>query len=130
MTIAALAASCTRVTPVAPAIPSDPAIEAKVEKILKKMTLEEKIGQMTQIAITAIADGTELTAAGDSILRTYKVGSVLNTPGDVCQTPEAYDKLIAEINRISIEETGIPTLYGLDHLFPQDRVIIGLPSPV
>ena len=129
MTIAALAASCTRVTPVAPAIPSDPAIEAKVEKILKKMTLEEKIGQMTQIAITAIADGTELTAAGDSILRTYKVGSVLNTPGDVCQTPEAYDKLVAEINRIAIEETGIPTLYGLDHIHGTSYVLGGTLFP-
>ena len=84
-----LLASCNRTPEVAPAIARDPYVEAKVEKVLRKMTLEEKIGQMTQIAITAIANGTELTAAGDSILRTYKVGSVLNTPGDVAQTPEA-----------------------------------------
>ena len=107
-----LLSSCDRTPEVAPAIPRDPYVEAKVEKVLRKMTLEEKIGQMTQIAITAIANGTELTAAGDSILRTYKVGSVLNTPGDVAQTPESYDRLVAQINRIAIEETGIPTLYG------------------
>ena len=127
--IAVLAVSCTRKTTVAPAIPHDPDVEAKVEKVLRGMTLEEKIGQMTQIAITAIADGTELTAAGDSILRTYKVGSVLNTPGDVCQTPEAYDKLVAEINRISIEETGIPTLYGLDHIHGTSYVLGGTLFP-
>ena len=127
--IAVLALSCNQTTTVTPAIPRDSAVEAKVEKVLKGMTLEEKIGQMTQIAITAIADGTELTAAGDSILRTYKVGSVLNTPGDVCQTPEAYDKLIAEINRISIEETGIPTLYGLDHIHGTSYVLGGTLFP-
>ena len=71
-----LAASCGRAPEVEPAIPRDPYVEAKVEKVLRGMTLEEKIGQMTQIAITSIADGVNLTAAGDSILRTYKVGSV------------------------------------------------------
>lgn len=125
----AAAVSCQQQAGVAPAIPCDPAMEAKIEKLLKKMTLEEKIGQMTQIAITAIADGTELTAAGDSILRTYKVGSVLNTPGDVAQTPQAYDKLVAEINRISIEETGIPTLYGLDHIHGTSYVLGGTLFP-
>ncbi|MBO7192410.1 MAG: glycoside hydrolase family 3 C-terminal domain-containing protein, partial [Bacteroidales bacterium] len=94
-----------------------------------RMTFEEKIGQMTQIAITAIADGTELTAAGDSILRTYKVGSVLNTPGDVAQTPQDYNQLIAEINRISLEETGIPTLYGLDHIHGTSYVLGGTLFP-
>ena len=124
-----LLSSCDRTPEVAPAIPRDPYVEAKVEKVLRKMTLEEKIGQMTQIAITAIANGTELTAAGDSILRTYKVGSVLNTPGDVAQTPEAYDRLVAQINRIAIEETGIPTLYGLDHIHGTSYVLGGTLFP-
>ena len=127
--VAVLASSCGRSPEVAPAIPRDPHVEAKVEKVLRKMTLEEKIGQMTQIAITAVANGTELTAAGDSILRTYKVGSVLNTPGDVAQTPEDYDRLIAEINRIAIEETGIPTLYGLDHIHGTSYVLGGTLFP-
>ena len=109
----------------APAIPYDASVEAKVEKVLKGMTLEEKIGQMTQIAITAVARGTELTHEGDSILRTYKVGSVLNTPGDVAQSPEDYDRLVAEINRIAIEETGIPILYGLDHIHGTSYVLGG-----
>ena len=124
-----LMASCA--PKVAPAIPQDKEIESRVESILKDMTLEEKVGQMTQITITALADGTELTQAGDSIMRTYKVGSVLNTPGDMAQAPEEYNRLICQLNRISMETTGIPCLYGLDHvhgttyiaggtLFPQE----------
>ncbi len=99
-----------------PAIPCDSRIERNVEKLLRKMTLEEKVGQMTQITATAIADGLEITPAGDSILRVYKIGSVLNTPGDIAQSPENYGKFIAELQKISIEATGIPCLYGLDHI--------------
>lgn len=121
--------SCARSPEVERAIPYDSAVESKVSKVLRGMTLEEKIGQMTQIAITAIADGTELTAAGDSILRTYKVGSVLNTPGDVAQTPEDYDRLVAQINQIALEETGIPTLYGLDHIHGTSYILGGTLFP-
>ena len=124
-----IAVSCCNSPKVEPAIPYNASVEAKVEKVLRGMTLEEKIGQMTQIAITSIADGVNLTAAGDSILRTYKVGSVLNTPGDIAQAPGDYDKLIAEINRISIEETGIPTLYGLDHIHGTSYVLGGTLFP-
>ncbi len=101
---------------VEPAIPSDSRIEKNVEKILSGMTLEEKVGQMTQITATAIANGLEITPAGDSILRVHKVGSVLNTPGDIAQSPEGYEQFISELQRISLETTGIPCLYGLDHI--------------
>ena len=123
-----LAVSCNT-SKVEPAIPYDSSVETKVEKVLRGMTLEEKIGQMTQVTITSIADGVNLTAAGDSILRTYKVGSVLNTPGEVAQAPADYNRLIAEINRISIEETGIPTLYGLDHIHGTSYVLGGTLFP-
>ena len=107
-------ASCCAETE--PAISSDKEIEAKVEKILRNMTLEEKVGQMTQLNATAVANGLEITPEGEAMMRTYKVGSVLNTPGDIAQTSEAYDKFIEELNRISLETTGIPCLYGLDHI--------------
>ena len=87
-----------------------------MEKILRNMTLEEKVGQMTQLNATAVANGLEITPEGEAMMRTCKVGSVLNTPGDIAQTPEAYDKFIEELNRISLETTGIPCLYGLDHI--------------
>ena len=107
-------ASCCAETE--PAISSDKEIEAKVEKILRNMTLEEMVGQMTQLNATAVANGLEITPEGEAMMRTYKVGSVLNTPGDIAQTSEAYDKFIEELNRISLETTGIPCLYGLDHI--------------
>ncbi|MBO5708599.1 MAG: beta-glucosidase, partial [Bacteroidales bacterium] len=99
---AVIATACCCKTSVAPAIPQDKEIEAKIEKILKGMTLEEKVGQMTQITATALANGVELTPAGDSILRTYKIGSVLNTLADCAQTPEAFNNFIKEVNRISL----------------------------
>lgn len=127
---AALAfASCSTSPKVAPAIPQDKEVEAKIEKILKKMTLEEKIGQMTQVTVTAVANGVDLTAAGDSIIRTYKVGSILNTPGDIAQRPEDYNRLIKELNRISMEEMGIPCLYGLDHIHGTTYVLGGVLFP-
>ena len=126
---AVIAASCCCKTSVAPAIPQDKEIEAKIEKILKRMTLEEKVGQMTQITATALANGVELTPAGDSILRTYKIGSVLNTLADCAQTPEAFNNFIKEVNRISLEETGIPTLYGLDHIHGTSYVLGGVLFP-
>lgn len=113
---AAALASCNTATKVSPAIPQDKDVEAKVEKVLKGMSLEEKIGQMTQLTSTAIARGIDITEAGEKALRDYKVGSVLNTPGDMAQTPEDYNEFVTEINRISIEASGIPTLYGLDHI--------------
>ncbi len=124
---AMLLASCA--PKVEPAIPQDKEMEAKIEKILKDMTLEEKVGQMTQITITALANGVELTPAGDSIMRTYKVGSVLNTPGDKAQSPQDYDKLIQELNRISLETTGIPCLYGLDHIHGTTYIAGGVLFP-
>jgi len=113
-----LLASCKPCNRPEPAIPFDAEIEAKVEKTLKAMTLDEKIGQMAQLNITVLTDksGTALSDEGKEMLRTYKIGSVLNTPNDIAQTPETYDALIAEIQEISLETTGIPCLYGLDHI--------------
>ena len=125
---AAVVAACTEPAEET-AIPRDPKIESRVDEILKGMTLEEKVGQMTQITATAIAHGTEITAAGDSILRVHKIGSVLNTPGDIAQTPQAYEKFITELNEISMEATTIPCLYGLDHIHGVTYVVGGTLFP-
>ncbi len=122
-------ASCCGGSSVAPSIPQDKDIEAKVEKVLKRMTLEEKVGQMTQLNATAVANVSELTETGIAALRDYKIGSVLNSLGDVAQKPEEYNKFISELNRISMETTGIPCLYGLDHIHGVTYVLGGTLFP-
>lgn len=78
----------------APVILRDEAIEQKVEATLSKMTLDDKIGQMTELAIDLIAhrgpDGKLVYHPGmlDSIIGKYKVGSILNSLR-VSQRPSA-----------------------------------------
>ena len=74
-------------TTVAPAIPRDENIEKKVEALLEKMTLEEKIGQMTELTIDVITKRDNPTkefqiddALLDTVIGKYKVGSILNVP--------------------------------------------------
>ena len=104
-------------------------VEERVEDALARMTLEEKVGQMTQLNATVIADGTDITPKGDSLLRYHKVGSVLNAPGDCAQTPEDYCRFVSEINVISLEACGIPTLYGLDHIHGTSYIAGGILFP-
>ena len=111
------------------AIPRDEKIEKRVDQILMGMSLEEKVGQMTQLTSSVIADGTELTAAGDSIIRNHKIGSVLNTLGDIAQPPQAFEKFIIKLNDISINTMSIPTLYGLDHIHGVSYVLGGTLFP-
>ena len=85
-----------------PSIPTDRQMERKIEKTLKSLTLEEKVGQMTQITITAMAQGTELTAVADSMIRVHKIGSVLNTINEEAQSPELWEKVVKELNRMSL----------------------------
>lgn len=103
---------------VKPAIPSDPEIEKAVKKTLSKMTLEEKVGQMTQVAIDILGhwEGDEWVMDVEKVenaIGKYKVGSVLNTPA-VGQTPEKWQEIITLIQEVSMRELGIPCVYGLD----------------
>ncbi len=120
-----------------PAIASDAQIEQRVEEVLAKMTLEEKIGQMTQLVTDIVV--TEDPEKGfvineamiDSVIGKYKVGSILNTPGTIAQTPEKFQELFTAIQAKSMETMGIPCIFGLDQnhgttyliggtLFPQN----------
>ena len=103
---------------VGPAIPADPEIEKAVEKTLAGMTLEEKVGQMTEVAIDILGGwGPEGFALDpekvQNAIGKYKVGSVLNTPV-VGQTPEKWQEIIGYIQEVSMKELGIPCVYGLD----------------
>ena len=122
LTILAMAACLGAVScsdkAVKPAIPSDPQIERAVEKTLSQMTLEEKVGQMTEIGIDILGhyEGDNWVMDVDKVenaIGKYKVGSILNTPV-VGQTPEKWQEIIGLIQEVSMRELGIPCVYGLD----------------
>lgn len=114
--VGALFCSCKNTVP--PAIPQDKEIESKIEKILSKMTLEEKVGQMTQLTSGIVIEkGTNnVSKDGEELIRKYKIGSILNTMNDVAATPEQYRTFIKQLQDISMDEMGIPCLYGLDQI--------------
>lgn len=99
----------------APAIPEDKAIENKVESVLKTLTLEEKAGQMVQLTSeTFCTDGLVDTAKVRHLVREYKIGSFLNMFG-VSSRPRAITaEQIKKIQDITMDELGIPMVYGLD----------------
>jgi len=99
------------------AIPSDKAVEAKVEKVLKGMTLEEKAGQLVQLNISVLEDGTREAidpAKLEKIIGQYKVGSILNVMHDAAHSREQTAAMVRQIQEKSMEAIGIPCIYGLD----------------
>ena len=120
-----------------PVIKSDPKIEAQVEQTLKKLTLEEKIGQMMELVIDLFGANDKNGVfyidehKTDSILSRYKIGSILNAPNTCAPTAKQWEKYIAQIQKISMKRIGIPCVFGLDQnhgstytqggtLFPQN----------
>ena len=102
---------------VTPAISRDSEIEAKVEKVLKGMDLTEKVGQMIQLTSSTVTVQGKPEIDPDKLQKVIgemKVGSILNTFADVAQSKELTAKLVSEIQKKSMEEIGIPCIYGLD----------------
>jgi beta-glucosidase len=107
---------------------SDNAIENKIDELLSQMTIEEKIGQMTQINNSVIVTnsqwgaGTDLkieikvdTAKLGDIIRKYHVGSFLNGIAVSPQTWYAFYKDLQEHN-LKVSRLKIPIIYGVDHM--------------
>lgn len=133
--LAALTLGCTEKAEKSPS--QDPGMEAKIEKTLSRMTLEDKIGQMTELSIEVLGswrDG-EFFLDEEKIreaIGVYKVGSVLSAPGaPTAQSPEKWVEIIGRIQELSMKTMGIPCIYGLDQnhgttytlggtLFPQN----------
>lgn len=114
---ACLTASAATIQPV---IPADAEIEQKIEQTLARMTLDEKIGQMTELEINMLGqpgpDGKfQLNPEMlDLVIGKFKVGSILNAPGTRAQSIEDWHRLIGQIQEKSMAEIGIPCIYGLD----------------
>ncbi|MFN3693501.1 MAG: glycoside hydrolase family 3 N-terminal domain-containing protein [Ignavibacterium sp.] len=97
-------------------------IEKRVKELLSQMTLEEKIGQMTQVTLQTVSkkQGTkdqhhELddSKLEEAILK-YHVGSILNVY-DVAHESEYWHEVITKIQNIAQKtRLKIPVIYGID----------------
>ena len=98
------------------------AAQEPVDGLLKRMSLEEKVGQMTQLTIEAVSSvhGTasvpqQLDSAKlDDAVLAHHVGSLLNV-WDVALTPEQWRQVIGAVQRVAARSRlKIPILYGID----------------
>lgn len=98
-------------------------IEERVQELLSKMTIEEKVGQMTQVTLQAVSktQGTknqkhqlDEKKLEEAIVK-YNVGSILNVY-DVAHSIDYWHEVITKIQDIATKKTrlGIPVIYGID----------------
>lgn len=99
-------------------------IKARVDSMLARMTLDEKIGQMTQLTIETVAAPPAVEKNGFLALDAAKlrhaivdrhIGSLLNTT-DAALSVEGWHALITQIQDVATKETRlhIPIIYGID----------------
>ncbi len=107
----------------------DPTKEARVQQLLKSMTLQEKAGQMTQLTHTVWVDeGVPFLSNGDPgqvfsldtnkfipLVRDYHIGSFLN---GIAVPPDRWYEYITTLQRITLryDRHKIPMIYGMDHM--------------
>jgi len=128
----------------------DSEIDKKVEALIASMTLEEKIGQMTQVTLDVVCKGEPFDINKKQeidierlkvAIQKYNVGSILNT-GMYTMPPEQWQSIISEIQTMATKETRlkIPVLYGVDAihgatyskggtLFPQELALAATWDP-
>jgi beta-glucosidase len=100
--------------------------ETKATALLKKMTLEEKVGQMTQVTMAVFAkggwaneDGSLDPIALKKAVVDYKVGSMLNTTAHALPV-ETWRTIITQIqDEVKNTRLKIPVIYGLDAIHGQ-----------
>ncbi|XP_074267486.1 uncharacterized protein LOC141590858 [Silene latifolia] len=92
-------------------------VEKRVEDLLSRMTLDEKIGQMVQI---------ERKVASFDVMKTYFIGSLLSGGGSVPgpkATPEAWVNMVNEFQKGALStRLGIPMIYGIDAVHGHNNV--------
>jgi beta-glucosidase len=107
---------------------SDAAIESKIDELIASMTLEEKIGQMTQITNAQIVTKSNWGSGSDLsiemkidttklgvMIRNYHVGSFLN---GIAETPEVWYTFYKDLQEYNLNHSRlkIPILYGVDQM--------------
>lgn len=112
----------TGLTPTAGAQMSEEEIAQKVDSVMQKMSLTDKVGEMTQLTIDMVsAEGAEQHQLDEQKLRNilldYRVGSILNVSGQA-YTLDHWHQVIKKIQDMAVNEkpTHIPVLYGIDSI--------------
>jgi beta-glucosidase len=106
--------------------------EARVTDLLKRMTLEEKVGQMTQIAVSRLRGDCEWTN-GDwrpdclkAVFDDAKTGSILSGGGMTppSNTPKAWAEMVNYLQKYAIDHSRlhIPIIYGVDAVHGHNNV--------
>ena len=96
--------------------------EQKADALLKKMTIEEKVGQMTQVTFGVVCtaqDGVLDTAKLRDAIVNHKVGSILNVTNHAL-TVNQWHTVITQIqDETKNTRLKIPVIYGLDGIHGQ-----------
>ncbi len=94
---------------------------ARIEALLKKMTLEEKVGQMTQLTIDMVTSGDDQEVRIDAAklekaINKYGVGSILNVNNQALPI-ERWHEIITGIQTAALKNRlKIPVIYGVDSI--------------
>jgi len=99
-------------------------IDSKVEVLMSKLSLEDKVGEMTQLALDVLSKGNPYNIPDPQILDTkklrkvlvdLKVGSILNVNSHAF-TRDEWQHKISTIQEYATQKksSGIPVLYGID----------------
>lgn len=115
--------------------------EKKIDEMIGQMTLEEKVGQMTQITLDVIGNGKDIyssqedfaidTAKLRKALLDYHVGSVLNSSNNKAMSPEKWNTVIEQIQKMALENSKmkIPVVYGIDAIHGPTYSTVGTLFP-
>lgn len=104
----------------------DAQVERRIRKIMEGMTLEQKVGQMTQLTLDVIGRGEHIAhsympfefdeAMLDTVIHRYKVGSILNTASNTPLEVETWSRIVRRLQEEAMADGGIPIIYGVDQI--------------
>lgn len=108
----------------------DASIEKSIDRLVGQMTLEEKVGQMTQVTLEVVSNQKAADAFAMDMQKlreaivTHHVGSILNCGGEA-RDIETWHKVITAIQDVALQETRlkIPVIYGIDSIHGANYVL-------